>query len=283
MTEPDETGSTSVAEAGDPQVTKRQRERSAVAFPYEDLATAIRLAKLLHNAYGVACTLEQLAGAANASVNSGAFRGRVGAARMFGVLGGTGSNVQLGSHGEGVLDDENIGARADAFLTVPLYRLLYDDFKNALPSDAGLEARIREHGVPQKQVVTARQVFLRSADQAGFFRHGRGRLVMPPRGTVQVQAVQSGGTENHASTENTDRTGVNGSSGVMTHPLIVGLLAALPEPGSAFEQEDKDVWLQTFAMNLSIIYKTPKHQKVDPSGFIAERDGFAEPASQSDA
>jgi hypothetical protein len=44
---------------------------------------------------------------------------------------------------------------------------------------ASLEREIVELGVAEKQKDKARQVFERSADQAGFFEHGPNRLVMP--------------------------------------------------------------------------------------------------------
>lgn len=40
----------------------------------------------------------------------------------------------------------------------------------------------------------------------------------------------------------------------MTHPLIVELLAALPEPGEELPVDERETWLKTLDMNLSLIY-----------------------------
>lgn len=230
--------------------TKQKRERSAIGFAYEDLATAIKLAAIVHNTYGGGCSADQLAASLKATPSSGAFRLKVSAARLFGILGGSGADVTLTELGGQVLGEEEAGARADAFLNVPLYRDLYGFFQGRpLPGDEGLEAKIRELGVSTKQVTTARQVFIRSAEQAGFFAHGRGRLVMPARAKVE-----RGPTADAVETDD-ERIEANTSGPtIMKHPLIQGLLAALPEPGEDFPAEERDLWLKTLDMNLSVIY-----------------------------
>jgi hypothetical protein len=229
---------------------KQKRERSAIAFPYEDLTTAVKLAEVVHHTYGGACSADQLAAALKASPSSGAFRLKVSAARLFGILGGSGPDITLTELGGQILEESDSGARSDAFLNVPLYRELYDFFQGKpLPSDAGLEAKVRELGVSTKQVTTARQVFVRSAEAAGFFAHGRGRLVMPPRTKVdRGPAADAGGTDD----DGTD-TGTSTPT-IMKHPLIQGLLAVLPEPGEEFPAEERELWLKTLDMNLSFIY-----------------------------
>ncbi len=71
-------------------------------------------------------------------------------------------------------------ARITAFLNVPLYRRLYENYKGRnLPPDPGLEQAIVNLGVSAKQKERARQVFQRSANYAGFFNQGRNRLILP--------------------------------------------------------------------------------------------------------
>ena len=68
---------------------------------------------------------------------------------------------------------QEAAARADAFLTVPLYSNVYENFKGyVLPGAATIEKYMRDVGVSSKQTDKARQVFLRSARQANLFEHG---------------------------------------------------------------------------------------------------------------
>lgn len=238
--------------------TKVVREKSAIGFAYEDLSSALRLAEAAYNTFGGKCSVSQLAAKLQATPTSGAFRLKVGAGRLFGVLGGTGPTVTVTGLGVDALDQGNTGARADAFLNVPLHRSLYDEFSSkSLPDDAGLEVRIRQLGVSTKQVTTARQVFMRSAEQAGFFAHGRTRLVLPPRGTV----LNGAGSDASAEDSPADRSEV---PDIMKHPLIQGLLAVLPEPGTEFPEEERQLWLKTLDMNLSFIYARTTTPSVVP-------------------
>ncbi len=90
-------------------------------------------------------------------------------------------DVVISRLGKDVLDPsrEHI-ARVQAFLTVPLYSALlklYGD--NPLPPADEIEQDMVRLGVPPRQTQHARQTFLRSANQAGFFRKGRDRLQIP--------------------------------------------------------------------------------------------------------
>src|SRR5690242_18747202 len=71
-------------------------------------------------------------------------------------------------------------AKAKAFLTVPLYKTLFENNKGGvLPPAAALKREMVLIGVAEKQKHTARLVFERSAQYVGFFEHGKDRLVMP--------------------------------------------------------------------------------------------------------
>jgi hypothetical protein len=230
-----------------------KRERSSIAFPYEDLSAVLKLAEVAHNTYGGSCTADQLAAAMRTTTKSGSFRLKVSAGRNFGVLGGSGSAIEVTPLGNRALSTGDTGSRADAFLNVPLYSELYRAYEGIqLPGDQGLEAKIRELGVAAKQVPTARQVFLRSADQAGFFAHGRSRLVKPPRGRVAVPDADEQELSSDPETH-----GVDDLPAIMKHPLVQGLLSVLPEPGENFPAEDRELWLKTLDMNLSFIYGRP--------------------------
>ena len=230
-----------------------RRERSSIGFPYDDLSAALKLVEVVHNSYGGSCTADQLAAAMRMTMASGSFRMKVSAGRMFGVLGGSGSAIETTHLGTRALDPRDTGSRSDAFLNVPLYSALYRMYEGLrLPGDEGLEAKIRELGVPAKQVSTARQVFLRSADQAGFFTHGKSRLVMPARASVRVEEAAD-----QERPDAQEEPGVDDMPAIMKHPLVRGLLSVLPEPGEDFPAEDREMWLKTLDMNLSFIYGRP--------------------------
>jgi hypothetical protein len=83
-----------------------------------------------------------------------------------------------------------------AFYAVPLYKSIYERFDGRpLPPAAALERVIVELGVSQKQATTARQVFQRSAKQAGFFEHGINRLVEPVTGKRPADEGQDEGAD----------------------------------------------------------------------------------------
>jgi hypothetical protein len=74
-------------------------------------------------------------------------------------------------------------ARVDAFLHVPLFQAIYQNHETGLlPDDQGLETEIIQLGVSEKQADRARQAFQRSAEQAGFFKNAKDRLVLPATG-----------------------------------------------------------------------------------------------------
>src|SRR5207244_3608808 len=102
-------------------------------------------------------------------------------AKTFGMITYTQGIVSLTSLGSRICDpNQEASAKADAFLAVPLYSRIYEQFKGGvLPPPSGLETAMVTLGVAPKQKDTARQVFQRSATEAGFFAYGPNRLVLP--------------------------------------------------------------------------------------------------------
>lgn len=254
----DEESGTSVAKP-----TQPRRELSTIKFPYDDLATSLKVARITQDRYGGHCQVDQLAEQLKQTPTSGGFRLKVAAARMFGLTQGKGQIVEVTDLGVRAISEgaDGASARVEAFLHVPLYRSLYEGNRNrALPKDdQGLDALIRNLGVSAKQVTTARQAFQRSAEQAGFFGAGRDRLVMPPTGTAVEGVPTNGGAENGE-----DQPAGSGPV-VMNHPLIVGLLGALPEPGSHFSAEDRELWLRAAEVNFALIYGRPAAPESAPA------------------
>jgi len=117
------------------------------------------------------------------NVRSGTFQAKLGAARKFALVTTVRRDIQITPLGVQAIGEDGTAARAQAFLEVPLYSGLFAAYRSGpLPGDTGLESKIASLGVPQKQVRTARQVFMRSARQAGFFDVAPDRLVEPPTG-----------------------------------------------------------------------------------------------------
>ncbi len=169
------------------------RDRSTVKFPYLDLDAASELPLAIHSGYGLKCTVDQLAGATkHESVRSGQFMRKIAAAQTFGLIERDGDEVRLTQLGRNLVNDSfKAQAKAQAFLEVELYKKVFDQFKGGvLPADKGLENSMKDLGVAPKQVEVARQVFQKSATQAGFFGHGKDRLIAP---AALTNGVQSGG------------------------------------------------------------------------------------------
>jgi hypothetical protein len=152
------------------------------------------------------------------------------------------------------------GAKAEAFLRVPLYSALYDRNKETvLPPEKTLETEIVGLGVAEKQKEAARQVFARPAQQAGYFEHGKNRLVRP--GVAPIE------TDEDSSSERDNFGGGSGSGGggkmPPLHPLIKGLIEVLPHDGKSWTLEDATEWLQTAASNFRYAYKFKGRIKVE--------------------
>lgn len=230
---------------------KQTREASTISFPYNDLNDAVGIARAIWDNVGTSTADQaQLAAwAGHDSVDSGAFRTRMSAARVFGLITTGSKQVALTAIGRSISDPEaGAQARTDAFLNVPLYRRLFERYEGSnLPTtNVALEADLVDLGVAEKQKDRARQVFQRSAEQAGFFSQGRNRLVRP--------AIR---TESGSSTHR-DRLGGNGGDGGGTDtldPFIRGLVDSLPEKGTVWPTMGRKKWLSTAEGIFSLMYE----------------------------
>ena len=230
-----------------------KRDRSTIDFPYGDLDDAVEVAKGVSHVGGSSCEVEQIAAHLGQPSTSGSFRQRILSSRIFGLVVSSAGKVTLTALGSKVCDSkQEKGARAESFLAVELYRQLYDKYKGtALPPVNGLEAEMVALGVARKQAAKARQVFQRSAQQAGFFWSGHDRLVLPSIKTGVEPSKDNGGEE--TSKRTTERAG-GGDGGDSLHPLIQGLIKALPAPDLPWPVEKRKRWLQAAANNFDLIY-----------------------------
>jgi hypothetical protein len=140
-----------------------------------DLAAAIEVARLADSAGGTIAP-DLLAPALGYSgTNNGAYLSRVASARLFGVVTGRGSRLELTARGRRILDgaepDASL-ARKEAFLAVPLFRAVADAVEQragTLPDDlAGW--LVDEFGEVAGKAQTVADQLIASGGQAGLIR-----------------------------------------------------------------------------------------------------------------
>lgn len=232
---------------------KSGRQRSSIGFPYMDLEASIKLAEAVHNNVGLGdCEDDQLAAWTTQSAKSSTFRIQVYAARMFGVLEGESGHHRLTALGRSIVDPNQArAAKVQAFLSVPLYAAVFDKYKGGtLPPTAALEREMVGLGVSDKQKDRARQVFERAAEQAGFFEHGKNRLVQPGLASRSDKSSETpppppppppGG-------------GGGGGGGVTGDMLLDALIAKLPKAGQTWDVDARITWLKMVEMGFQLAY-----------------------------
>jgi hypothetical protein len=105
-------------------------------------------------------------------------------------------------------------------------------------------------GVAEKQRGRARQVFLRAAQQAGFFDAAKDRLVRP---IVRQGGRQTGETTQPIETEQrTDQSDERASGSKPA--LIEALFKMVPDDGAPWDFESREKWLTTAKSILDLIY-----------------------------
>lgn len=161
----------------------KSRVPSTIQFPYTDISDGLAVADGLLKGGGLALSRDQLAAAMGLAPNGGGFATKVATAKAFGIVESQGGKYQLTDLGHEIADP---GRRAEAmvaaFLSVELYKKVYDEFRGRRlpPRPAGIEAAFVNFGVSPKNASTARLAFDKSARAAGFFPNGdEDRLVMP--------------------------------------------------------------------------------------------------------
>ncbi|WP_374407579.1 hypothetical protein [Pelagerythrobacter sp.] len=239
-----------------------KRQMSTIAFPYLDLDTAIEVAHAMYKTRGhSAMEAHELAATMDQTL-SGAFRLKTGTARIFGLTEKEGRDAnRLSDIGLRIIEpDTEHQARSEAFLSVPLYEAIYENYKGQrLPPPKALEREMERLGVSNKQTDKARQAFERSARQAGFFAKGEDRLVKPHFDGVpgdhgeQVKVVPPEGLEGGGG--RIGGSGGGGGGGKVYHPLIEGMLETLPAVGEPWSLEERKAWLTMAESIFAMIYQ----------------------------
>ena len=254
-----------VAPGVDDLAARTVGRQSTVGFPYVALDEAVNVASVIFNTHGTSCDDAQLAAGLDTTVTSSKFRSLVSAAKTFGLIDRRSKVVSLTDLGSAIVDPARQDrAMVDAFLTVPLYRKLYDKFAGSLlPQDAGLEAEIQLLGVTPKSVPRARQTLQRSASVAGFFQAGKSRMVRPAT-TQDPDPLPTTEPDQEVPPVTEPAKAPSGASFGPSDPLLVGLWSKLPNGGSLSTSEQQQ-WLELARLALAMVYGSTSDE-ANPGG-----------------
>lgn len=225
----------------------RHNDRSTIVFPYLDLDTAIEVARAIFERAGLGnCEIDELAAQMGQTV-SGAFRLKTATAKTFGIIEkGERTSFKLSELGRRIVRPETEQeARATAFLAIPLYKAIFDQYRgHLLPPTKALEREMAALGVAPKQTDKARQTFERSARQAGFFAQGDDRLVQPRLDRESIPPARESTIETIESvSENRRGGGSGGNEGLVAggRPLEYQLVDLLKLPEIS-DKEREAIW-----------------------------------------
>ncbi|RWC13944.1 MAG: hypothetical protein EOS51_20360 [Mesorhizobium sp.] len=219
------------------------------------LSDALDVVRTLHDNVGQGeATEDQLAAWMNLSPKSSGFRVRIGTTRTFGLMEPNGPGLKLTALGRASADPaQERKAKVEAFLTVPLYKLVYENYKGGVvPPAAAFERDIKTWGVAPKQTSRARQALERSAEEAGFYESGRNRLVIPA--SASFKASDEGGSKGGSGSGSGGGTG-NGGDAPTLDPIIKGLIDRLPPPGTDWPKAKRKLWLQILENSFDLVYE----------------------------
>ena len=241
------------------------RGRSTIEFPYMDQDDAFAVASAVHAVNGTSCEWDQLAAQLKQAASGGGFRMRVITARVFGLLAYERGIVTLTELGLHAVDAKFARtARVESFLAVPLFRAVFDKLKGAtLPPMAAIERTMEQLGVAPKQKTKARQVFMRSAKQAGFFQLDSDRLTMPPNVSISAPISDARKNDSHEAPHRRvdGRTGGGDDGGNRSiPPAILGLLEGLPPAGTPMSQKKREALIGAFTATVGYIYPDTNDQ-----------------------
>ncbi len=282
----------------------RQRSRSSVNFSYFDLNNCVEIAQAVASLGSGEVSWDQVAKHIGMDPYSGGFRIRILSAKTFGLVNYGQSQVVLTDLGKNLVNPATEKrARVEALLSVSLFAYLFLTLRDQpLPTTTALDQMIEDLGVSPKQREKARQVFYRSAKQAGLFNATEDRLTLP-EGLQDMPLPEPGtftakksskksrstavlgtgkrrsagrplGSTNQASAT-ASSAGDAGSAGspslgfssnhAVAHPFIRGLLDKLPKPETQWTLDDRAKWLTTAASVFDLMYSSQDPQSTQNS------------------
>jgi hypothetical protein len=172
----------------DPTAKKRTRIVSDVRVPVYSLLDSLAVAEAIHKKGGGSASNDQLAAFLGyKSANNGSYLSRVASARIFDFVTGEGGRLTITPRAQSILmpvyTHDARQALVSAFLDVPLYKAVYDEyFGKELPTPFGMKNALRTRfGVAPSRLDAGLRALMESAEQAGFFevRGTRTQLIIP--------------------------------------------------------------------------------------------------------
>ncbi len=246
--------------------------RSGITSPYFDLAASVAVAQAIQQHGGGTASPEQLAHwLGYKSTSSGTYMTRVSAAtKHFGLIDYAGNNFTLTERAKTIISPvmpgDAVDAKVDAFLAVPLFAKVYEQFRGSpLPPEVGLKNLfLNTYKVLPDRVSQAVRVFLNSAEQAEFFTTSgnRSRLIKPTTAlmaantTVKPSIQEEVPPKVDVTTQEKPRSsgGDSGVGGVDT--AIIGLLRKLPAQGTSWTIAEQTRFLTAFTHTIQFLYPT---------------------------
>jgi len=255
---------------------KAVRGMSKIQFPYFDLDEAINVARVMRDAGGNALfSRDQLAAALKHPSSSGAFSAKLQAAKLFGLSEYVDGKARVTQLGFDIVDTERArSARVEAFLAVPLYRRVYEEYRGkTLPARPhGLERVFVDLGVLPKRGQNARWAFERSARQAGFFDHGEDRLVAPV--VNEPAKAETDAPQAFSIAPPTSQPATRESATTQRHLLIEGLLQTLPDPHTNWALGERVRWLGAAANIFDVLFSSDDEGDVEIKVIFRNRDSL---------
>jgi hypothetical protein len=232
--------------------------RSGASFPIIQLKDVIEMVRLIDR-HGGRMRYDEIAGAMEQRRDSGAFRGKTAAGHMFGATETVSREASLTDLGRRMaVPETEADALTEAFLNVPLYRALFDRYAadgGKLPMTRDIDIDIERLGVSPNRAAKARQMFLRSAETAGYFRSGRDRLIRPSTGSARTAAGTITSMQAHSpELREAEQVSHAEAAPVAEHWLVKALVAELPPRDKPPTAAQLRHFMQTMQMNLETIY-----------------------------
>lgn len=239
--------------------------RGKTSCPYFDLEQSIKVADAIYSKGGGSCTPDQMAHWLDyASIRSGTYLTRVSAAKSFGLIESSGNKLSVTERAKKILTpvmpDDAVNAKVDAFLSVPLFSKVFEQFRGGqLPPEIGLKNLFQEtYKVLKDRSAPAVRVFLNSAEQAGMLvgESGKQRLIKPSISSVQASPPTKSDAPEERQPDKPKGGGEGPPGGI--HTAIVGVLRELPPPGSPFPAAKKQRFLDALKAVLDWVYPDPE-------------------------
>jgi hypothetical protein len=224
-----------------------------------DLDAAVAVARYVSGSEA-GVSSEQLAPALGYSgVKNGAFLTRLANARLFGLVSGSSSQVILSDRGRRALSPdaaESAGARAEAFLSVPLFRAVFDHYADRpLPGPEDLGSVLRtDYGEADAKARVSAAKLLDSARQAQVIRaHPDGTMRFTSEFVPFTDFTDGGGlppqvglqsSVGHRSGDHVLRTGSLASASRRGAGEVGGPMASTGGADGGHDDPNGGIWLQ---------------------------------------